>query len=63
MTMYIQQEDKTRTSGNSSGTLPIHVKDNIEQSLLALTVRSKCKCMAYIFTSKSNLPVLIFAVT
>ena len=33
------------TSGSSSGTFPIHVSDNIEQSLLAFSVLSKCKCM------------------
>lgn len=35
------------TSGNSSGTLPIQVRDSMEQSLLALTVLSKCKCMIF----------------
>lgn len=33
------------TSGSSSGTFPIHVSDRMGQSLLALTVLSKCKCM------------------
>lgn len=42
---YFEDSKKILTSGSSSGTLPIHVSDRMGQSLFALTVRSKCRCI------------------
>ena len=38
-------DKKSHTSGSSSGTLPIHDKEVIVESLLVFIVRSKCKCI------------------
>jgi hypothetical protein len=44
--VYSHTTNFTLTSGSSSGTFPIHVRERMAQSHLALVLRSKCKCIA-----------------
>ena len=56
---YNHATNVTLTSGISSGTFPIHVKERMAQSHLALVLRSKCKCIAnWSFTNHSNMKSL-----